>query len=253
MLKLIFWLLLLANTVLFVFRMGYLGSLTSSKSESDRLAKQLNADKIKLVASPPKALPTAGPPAASAVATSATTTGQTASSPRVVATPPPPNPGAAPSAKLTPCTEVGEFSEEKAKQFEVRLAKLIRDDHMVRQIRQKVATYMVHIPPQGSKAAADKKAQELRDLGVTNFFIIKDSARMRWGISLGVFKSEVLAKKHLANLRKKGVRSARIVARSVGEKRVIFILRDMASKQLQALDKVMTHFPEQKRRECGKP
>jgi hypothetical protein len=76
---------------------------------------------------------------------------------------------------------------------------------------------------------------------------------MRWGISLGVFKSEVLAKKHLANLRKKGVRSARIVARSVGEKRVIFILRDMASKQLQALDKVMTHFPEQKRRECGKP
>ncbi|MGB7194184.1 MAG: SPOR domain-containing protein, partial [Collimonas pratensis] len=51
MLKLIFWLLLLANAALFAMQKGYLGALYSDGREPARIGKQLQADKIKLVAS----------------------------------------------------------------------------------------------------------------------------------------------------------------------------------------------------------
>ena len=179
-------------------------SLTTSKSEAERLAKQLNVNKIKIIGATKKA-PTPPP---------ATTTPTAAAASAATPTPPVPAPSttvtqkSAMPARLVPCTEVGEFTGDAAAKFERRIAKLVSDDHMVRQISQKVATYMVYMPPQGSRAAADKKAQELKDLGVTQFFIIKDDPKMRWGISLGVFKSQASAKRHLANLQKRGVRTA---------------------------------------------
>ena len=111
---------------------------------------------------------------------------------------------------------------------------------------------MVFIPPQKSRAGADKKAAELKELGVSNFFIIQDQSKMRWGISLGVFKSEEAAKKHLAALKKMGVRSARVGARSVTNRRVAFVLRDMDEQSLKSLKVIMKEFPDQASHECGK-
>jgi hypothetical protein len=39
----------------------------------------------------------------------------------------------------------------------------------------------VYIPPQGSKEGAEKKAGELRALGVSNYFIMSDNSPLRWG------------------------------------------------------------------------
>lgn len=72
--------------------------------------------------------------------------------------------------------------------------------------------WWVHIPPLASKADVEKKAGELRNLEVTDFFVVQDGVS-RFAISLGVFSSEKGAQDRLAELKGKGVRSARVAPR----------------------------------------
>ena len=67
--------------------------------------------------------------------------------------------------------------------------------------------WWVYIPAMPGKAEADKKAGELRDLGVNDFFIVPDG-QSRHAISLGIFSSEKGGNERLAELKAKGVRSA---------------------------------------------
>jgi len=165
-LKLIFALLLVANAALFAYGEGYLGQFSGNEHEPGRLQKQQNADKLQLISASK---------AESAVAALA---------------PPPPVPRDEPVTVA--CVEVGNFALDEARKFENRLAPLELGDRQQRRnvAEQEVSSYIVHIPPQASRAAAEKKADELRALGVTNFFILNDSSPLKWGISLGVFRSE---------------------------------------------------------------
>lgn len=242
MLRLLFWILIAANGALLTFRLGYLDTLLPAKSEPQRMAQQLNADKIKLIP--------ASSPVASASVTAPPSTQVPASETAVTAPAPVPAPPDAPQ-KLVACTEVGDFSAGSTKKFEARLAALSLGDRQTRRNIQEIASHMVYIPPQSSKEGADKKAGELKNLGVTKFFIIQDNSRLRWGISLGVFKTEAAARKYLAELNKQGVRSARIGARSVTSGKVAYVLRDLDPPSLKSLDKIMADFPEQKAHECG--
>ena len=72
--------------------------------------------------------------------------------------------------------------------------------------------WLVFVPPLPSKADAEKKAAELRQFGVTDYFIIQDGPN-RHAISLGVFSSEKGGQERLAELKEKGVRSARLMQR----------------------------------------
>ena len=262
MLKFIFWVFLLANGALLAFRFGYFEPLFASKSEPQRLENQLNADQIRLVSNrTPK-------PATTSVATEPSATASAPSTPLAAAAPAPsttPAPAATPApapaaAALTAdksqspvaCTEIGEFSLIEAKRIEPRLAALALGDRQSRRNVRDVASYIVFIPPQGTKAGTDKKVAELKRMGVTNYFVIQDNSPLRTGISLGVFKSAAAAKAHLANLNRKGVRSARIGTRSVSTSRVAYQLRDLDAAAMQSLDKIMSGFPNQKKRDCSK-
>jgi cell division septation protein DedD len=92
---------------------------------------------------------------------------------------------------------------------------------------QDVSSYLVNIPPQPSKEAAERKAAELRELGVTNFFIMSGDSPMKWAISLGVFKTESGAQTLLAQLNKQGVHSARITPRGPLSTRYSYRFRDL--------------------------
>ena len=72
--------------------------------------------------------------------------------------------------------------------------------------------WWVFIPPGPSKAEAEKKSAELRELGVTEFFIVQDELN-RNAISLGVFSSEKGGQDKLAELKARGVRSAQVAPR----------------------------------------
>lgn len=228
MLKFLFWILLSINAALFAYGRGYLGNFKGNEREPARMKNQVNGDKLRLV------------PAAQATAV------KTPEPPPALA----PEPVAAAPA-LIACVEVGNLTALEARRFDSRIAAL----GPLKPVRQnltttEVASYMVHIAPQGTRAAADSKAEELKNLGVTNYYVIPDNTPMKWAISLGVFKSENAAKTLLAALNKQGVQGARISGRGTQVSRVNYRFRDIEPATRDRLDRIAASFPGQRARSC---
>ena len=233
MLKTLFWLLLIVNGGLFALQRGYLGGLIADGREPQRMTHQLHPEQVQLLsASAAAALtaPTAAPASAPASA---------------------PAPAAVAQPTLIACTEIGNFEPAEAKRFEQQLAALALGDRQSRRNVKEVASHMVYIPPLGDKEAAENKAGELKRIGITNYFIIQDNSNLRWGISLGVFKTEEAARNHLANLNRQGVRSARVGARSITSSKMAFQLHDLDAATKARLDTIKTRFPAQDMRQCS--
>ncbi|MYN07381.1 SPOR domain-containing protein [Pseudoduganella aquatica] len=231
MLKLIFWLLLAVNGALYAYGQGYLGHFSGNEREPARLKNQQNADKLALI------------PAAKANAAAA------ALKPAAPATADTP---AEKKTETVACYEVGNFVLADARRFEAAVAPLDLGDHQARRNMPgtEVSSYIVHIPSQGSKEGADKKAAELRGLGVSNYFIMADNPAMRWAISLGVFKTEAAAQNQLAMLQKQGVHSARVAPRMSGSKLLAFQFRDISADVKAQLEGKLKAFPSQEGRSC---
>jgi len=142
---------------------------------------------------------------------------------------PKPKPVAAPAPEATPvaCVEWGSFSPADASRAAQRLEPLALGARLAQYRGEEIASWWVHIPPQGNRAGALKKAAELKQLGVFDYFIVQDNGALRWSLSLGVFRSEDAAKAHLEALRDKGVRSAVIGRRETRVPKVWFQVREV--------------------------
>jgi hypothetical protein len=219
-LKFIFWSLIAINGALLAYSQGYLGNVRTSEREPARMKAQLNPEKLTLVSS-------AQAQAAAAAAT--------------------PKP-----AELVACTEVGIFTAPLAKRFEALISELELGERQSRHNTSggEGATHIVAIPPQGSKEGAEKKAGELKRLGVTNYFIMSDESPMKWGISLGVFKNEQAAKDLLAALNKQGVHSARISSRGGAGKGVVYQFRNIEQATRARLELIKADFAGQELKDC---
>ena len=128
---------------------------------------------------------------------------------------PPPAPGrkAAGTSPAAACLEWGSFTLADAPRAEQALEPLALGPRLAQRRADELAPWWVFIPPQGSRQAALKKASELKEIGVEEFFIVQDEGEHRWALSLGVFRTEEAARARLAALRSQGVRTARIGAR----------------------------------------
>lgn len=242
MLKILFGLLLVINGVLFAYQQGYLEVLSPSNREPSRLTQQLNADKLKLIST-----------TAVTVADDKADAKSDAKAAAVVA-PPEPEKNLARADKLSnglACAEVGNFDTAEAKKFETKLAGLSLGDRLTRRSIPENTRYMVYIPPLANKEAADKKASELKRLGVDDFFVIQDNSSLQWGISLGIFKSEEAARNQLAALGQKGVRSARVGTHAPTATKVAFQLRGLDATAKNSVAKIKEDFPKQELRECS--
>lgn len=218
MLRVLFWGLLVVNALLFAFNQGYLGAWNMDAHEPQRLKNQYQPGQLQLLS----------PAAANAML----------------------DPGADKKEIVTACVEIGNFLQADLPRIEDRLKQLALGDRQSRTNVQDVASHMVFIPSMGSKEGADKKAGELRRLGVNDFYIVQDQSNLRWGISLGVFKTEEAAKAHLANLNSKGVHSARIGARSVSTSKFAYQLRVLNAEEQAKFDRIKADFPAQEVRNC---
>ncbi|UIN21036.1 hypothetical protein [Herbaspirillum frisingense] len=272
-LKLLFWLLLVGNVVLFGLPRGYFGASATERREPQRLAEQLHPELLSVLpanseklASQLRAQPAPGAPAsaegASAAAAAATAT-PAASEPAAAAqatpagpaTPATPATTAAQVAAVTPsCTEVGNFTAADARRFSAQLASLNLGDKVVQKLTQDVTSHMVYIPPQDGREGADRRIAELRRLGIGDFYVIPDSfpnPALRSGVSLGIFRTEEAAKAYVSQLISRGVRSARIIARRSGAGKQVFQLRDLTPEARSALDNIKSAFPDQEIRGCS--
>ena len=272
MLKLFIGLLLLVNLGLYGYNAGLLGNGSLEGREPARMTNQINADRIRRVDPAPTAAP-ASAPARAAPATPVSTptsppapnaalsaaAGPDTAAVNVAATgsaaPVPPTLGQeSPLAKVTSngasCIEVGNFDAADARRFEAQLAPLALGDALRRRSVQELERHIVYIPPAPDKEGADRKAAELRRLGIDDFYVIADNTDLRWGISLGIFKTVDAARLHLANLALKGVRTARIAARPGTNGKTAFQLRGLDAASRSTLAQIRLGFPRQDTRAC---
>jgi hypothetical protein len=201
-LKFVFWALLGANGVLLAYGQGLLGQSPDAAREPARLKNQLAPERMQQLT------PTQARQAATA---------SVAPAPQAEVAAPLPEPAPAPVARdLVACVQAGPFSTADARRFESRVARL---GLAPRQSRieipyQEVTSRLVYLPPNGGREGAQRRVAELKERGVTNFFIMQnDTSPLRYAISLGVFKSDGAAQKLVADLQRQGVRGVRILPR----------------------------------------
>lgn len=214
MLRFIFFCLLIANALLFALWRGYVANPVFEPHQPQRVSQQLGTQHLKLISAEEATAPV---------------------KPEVKEIKP----------QVFACLEWGIFGASDVAKVEDKLKALAFGNRQSRQNVQDGATNIVFIPPLGSKEAADKKALELTHLGVHDFFIINDQSNMRWGISLGVFKSEESAKQLLANLVSKGVHSARIGIHTAETNKFNFIFKNISGSERSDLDNLKSDFPAQ--------
>ncbi|MEI8385308.1 MAG: SPOR domain-containing protein [Nitrosomonadaceae bacterium] len=157
----------------------------------------------------------------------------------------------APTLAAPACLEWGGFIGTDLQRAEVAIAKLQLDDTLDRHTVGEVTAYWVHIPPLKTKQDADKKIDELKKLGVANYFLIQDSGEWNNAISLDIFRGEEAARKFLAEMKGKGIRSAVIGERSL--KQVAFVAHKPSDAIIEKMVSLKQSFPgsELKASECG--
>jgi len=194
----LFLLLALANLAAYAW--WHFQSPADAGLDRQALARQIEPEKLKIVpaaelAQPPARKPPPAPPAVPAAA---------------------PAPAAAASAPTpSACLEWGSFTLADAPRAEKMLDPLALGSRLAQRRTEETAGWWVFMPPQGSRQAALKKAAELKNLGIDEFFVVPDEGPYRWALSLGVFRNEDAAQARLAALRTQGVRSARIGPREM--------------------------------------
>ncbi len=178
--------LLLANLAVYIWlRFG-----VAETFESAPLSRQMAPDKVKVVA------PSSLPPVTA------------------VAKPPAPAPAPVPAAtSAAACMEWGSFTLADASRAEQALEPLGLGPRLAQRRTEEHAGWWVFIPSQGNRQLALRKAAELKQLGVEEYFIVQEEGTLRWALSLGVFRTEEAAQARLAALRGQGVRSARVGVR----------------------------------------
>lgn len=242
------------NALAFAGIKGWLGTRTPG-SEHERISMQLNPERIRLATdspaqglqaslqpaspvheappaqpqSPPMAAAGAEAPDVLTVDTAAATVADTAieEDPPAAAVPVEDTAGPAPAlveapvvatAPATSCFVWSALSEAQADALSRRLRRSGADPERSRSDTPN--SWWVRIPAQGSRTQAERRADELRALGVKDLFIVQEPGPTQYAISLGVFKTERRARVLLNQLRNQGVRNAGVEARMTTRYRV---------------------------------
>lgn len=157
----------------------------------------------------------------------------------------------APAPDASACYEWGLFGQKRLQEAQALLAGL-GVQHAVQPVsREESRRFWVFIPAKPTLAAAQAKLEELKQLGISEMFIVQE-APWRNAISLGLFKDEALAIKRLADLKALGVASAQKALRSFEKDQSAVKLRNIGSGMLPQIEAHLTEFPatEIKRIDC---
>lgn len=202
--------LVFANLLALAVWKGWVGG-GAYPGEPERLSNQLNPERMRLVAEvrPATPAPVATAPAAPEVP------------PQSETSPPPAAPTPVAEAAAPPgCVAFGGVSGAQLDEINARIAGAGPGFKLTESRSGAISSWWVHVPSLGSKDAADRKAAEIRKLGVDDLFIVQDPGPAQFAISLGLYKNEAQANRLLENLREKGVRSAQVAGRGASVLRV---------------------------------
>src|SRR5574343_1263646 len=203
--KVLVFLLALANLLFYAFSAGYLGR--PDNPDAWRVGQQILPERMRIVSRGE------APPAPAKADIPKPVVAEAALPPAEA--PPAAKEAAAPESPRKPlevaplCLAWEHLSATDADKLAALLAGKFGDFKVGRRVVAAEGNgWWVFIPPLAGKAEADKQAGELKQLDVSDFFVVQDGPS-RFAISLGVFSSEKGAQDRLADLKAKGVRSAK--------------------------------------------
>ena len=155
--------------------------------------------------------------------------------------------------KTVACLEWGAFvggEVGRADEALAPLAALTPGAKFAQRRVDETATWWVFMPPQGSRQAATSKTAELKRLGIEDYFIVQEDPKVRFAISLGVFRTEEAAANHLEQLRSKGMRAALVGARDTQVQKTWFQVRDAPEAAVAKLNDLRQGFPGSELKDC---
>jgi hypothetical protein len=219
--RLAFWILLLANLLLFVWGQGFFAAKQEGR-EPERLQRQLEQDKLHILKNDGAQ---AAPAATAAAATAA---------------------GPA-------CRRLEWLSAEEAAALRAAVAALPGWQAGQPTPRSEGPAHWVVIPELASRALAEKKQGELDKLGIKEGEVVETAAHGPFAVSLGVFRNQQLADEFLQSLAKKGVRSARLVQRTLAPAKFALELRAPAEELDQKVPALLPPQAQVKLADCVAP
>jgi pyruvate/2-oxoglutarate dehydrogenase complex dihydrolipoamide acyltransferase (E2) component len=252
--RILFLLLVAANLAFF----AWLRFLAPPDPALDPLpmTQQLEPGRLRIVTEAELAQIAAAP--AAAAAAPAASAAAPAAKPAPAQPPQPPESAPAPAKPAPPpepaplaCVEWGSFSLQDAPRAEQRLEPLALGARLAQFRGEESATWWVFLPPQPNRAAAQKRAAELKRLGVEDYFVVQEEGKLRWALSLGIFRSEEAARARFEALRARGVRSAQVGRRETRVARVWFQVRGVDAALNARLQEIARDFEGATLHECA--
>jgi hypothetical protein len=142
----------------------------------------------------------------------------------------------------TSCYQWGNFTASNLPSAQVALAKLGLEG-VARQADtgQADRRFWVYYPPLKNAQLAQKKAEEIKSLGIGEIFVVQDS-QWRHAISFGLFQDEKLATNLLNDLQAKGVKGATKALRSPGKNISSLLVKAVSPEAALELQKVSPEF-----------
>lgn len=156
----------------------------------------------------------------------------------------------APSAATPPappkeanCAEWGEFSGQDLVRAQQMLATLKLGDKLMQRSVEQDHGYWVYVPPMKKHSQVERKIEQLKALGVKDYFVVQEKGRWLNAISLGVFKSNEAAQKYLAALRAKNVGPVKLGERKSKLKFTVFVIKGFDAGNTNKLKAFQKGFP----------
>lgn len=148
-----------------------------------------------------------------------------------------------PAPRLVSCIEWSGFSQEDAARAQEAILPLSPGVQISERKLEETTGWWVFMPPQPNRQGAVQKVDELKRLGVEEYFIVQEDVKFRYAISLGIFRTEEAAQKKLEQLQGRGVRTARIGPRTTPVNRLSLQLRDLQESAQPKVVELIKEFP----------
>jgi sporulation related protein len=154
----------------------------------------------------------------------------------------PPKPMVVPTTKVA-CLEWGPFGTGELKAAQAALDALQPQAAVSQRDVQTVVGFWVYVPPLETRIEVERKLEELRKLGVEEYYAVESQGPMRNAISLGIFRTEEAANAYLERLREKGVRSARAGSREHRVTQAVLVVHEPSVALTAKLAELKLQFP----------
>ncbi len=152
---------------------------------------------------------------------------------------------APPAAEPQPqnvCFEWGVFSDASLAKAKKTLAKMAIQATAKEVDSAQPKRYWVYSPPAKTAATAQKKAAELKALGVADLFVVQEE-KWKNAISFGIFEDELLADKLMQELKAKGVKNIEKSLRTNGKGQHRLLFNSLSETDIAELNKLKPDFP----------